>query len=58
MIKYLNQQGIPLSTSQCLLNVLKKEYTLRAFIAASVKNSESFQLILMGLVTKCMDTVY
>jgi hypothetical protein len=58
LIKYLNQQGIPLSTSQCLLNVLKKEYTLRAFIAASVKNSESFQLILMGLVTKCMDTVY
>lgn len=58
LIKYLNQQGVPLSTSQCLLNVLKKEYTLRAFIAASVKNSESFQLILMGLVTKCMDTVY
>ena len=57
LIKYLNQQGIPLSTSQCLLNVLKKEYTLRAFIAASVKNSESFQLILMGLASKCMGSL-
>ena len=57
LIKYLNQQGIPLSTSQCLLDVLKKEYTLRAFIAASVKNSESFQLILMGLASKCMGSL-
>ena len=54
LIRYLNHEGIPLSTSQCLLNVLKKEYTLREFIAASVKNSESFQLILMGLTTKCL----
>lgn len=54
LIKYLNHEGIPLSTSQCLLDVLKKEYTLRAFIAASVKNSESFQMILMGLAAKCM----
>ena len=58
LIKYLNQQGVSLSTSQCLLNVLKKEYTLRAFIAASTKNSESFQLMLMGLASKCMGTVY
>jgi hypothetical protein len=58
LIKYLNHEGIPLSTSQCLLDVLKKEYTLRAFIAASVKNSESFQMILMGLASKCMGATY
>jgi hypothetical protein len=58
LIKYLNHEGIPLSTSQCLLNVLKKEYTLRAFMAASVKNSESFQMILMGLAAKCMGAAY
>lgn len=58
LIKYLNHEGIPLSTSQCLLNVLKKEYTLRAFMAASVKNSESFQMILMGLAAKCMGATY
>ena len=54
LIKYLNNEGIPKSTSQCLLNLVKKEYTLRAFIAASVKNSESFQMILIGLATKCL----
>ena len=58
LIKYLNHEGVPKSTSQCLLNVLKKEYTLRAFIAASVKNSESFQMILMGLAAKCMGATY
>ncbi len=58
LIKYLNHEGVPLSTSQCLLNVLKKEYTLRAFIAASVKNSESFQLILMGLASKCIGAAF
>ena len=58
LIEYLNHEGIPLSTGKCLLDVLKKEYTLRAFMAASVKNSESFQMILMGLASKCMGATY
>lgn len=58
LIKYLNHQGIPLSACKCLLDVLKKEYSLRALMAASVKNSESFQMILMGLASKCMGATY
>ena len=58
LIKYLNHEGIPLSTGKCLLDVLKKEYTLRAFMAASIKNSDSFQMILMGLASKCMGATY
>ena len=58
LIRYMNQEGIPLSASQCLLNALKKEYTLRAFLVASVKNSEVLQTILIGLASKCMGAAY
>lgn len=57
LLKLLNENGVPKSVGQCFLKTLKKEYTLRALVAASVKNSEAFQMIIMGLAMKCMGEI-
>ena len=58
LLKLLNENGVPKSVGQCFLKTLEKEYTLRALVAASVKNSEAFQMIIMGLASKCMGAAY
>ena len=58
LLKLLNENGVPKSVGQCFLKTLEKEYTLRALVAASVKNSEAFQMIIMGLAMKCMGAAY
>lgn len=58
LLKLLNENGVPKSVGQCFLKTLEKEYTLRALVAASVKNSEAFQMIIMGLAMKCIGAAY
>ena len=58
LLKLLNENGVPKSVGQCFLKTLEKEYTLRALVAASVKNSEAFQMIIMGHAMKCMGAAY
>ena len=58
LLKLLNENGVPKSVGQCFLKTLEKEYPLRALVAASVKNSEAFQMIIMGLAMKCMGAAY
>ena len=53
-IKFMNERGIPRSSSQCILKSLKKEYSLKSFIASAKENMDLFTLIFTRLATKCL----
>ncbi len=52
-IKLMNQNGAPKSVSQCMLNVIKKEYSLKAFAVAARKEKDKLLPALMLLASKC-----
>lgn len=52
-IKLMNQNGAPKSVSQCMLNVIKKEYSLKAFAIAARKDKDKLFPALMLLASKC-----
>lgn len=53
-IKLMNEHGIPKSMSQCILKSLKKEYSLKSFVASAKENMDLFTLIFTMLATKCL----
>ena len=53
LVNTLNQGGLPKSISQCFVKVLKKEYSVKAYLAASIKNNEETKAIMALLTSKC-----
>lgn len=53
-IKLMNQQGVPKSLSQCILKTLKKEYSLKSFVASSKENKDLATLIFTMVASKCL----
>lgn len=53
-IEYLNQRGTPKSLSKCIVNALKQEYTLKAFVKVSNKDKTQLATVLMLLASKCV----
>ena len=54
LVNYLNENGLPKSISQCFVDVLKKEYSVKAYILASITNKDAVSLMLRGLTSKCV----
>lgn len=53
-IKFMNQQGIPKSLSQCFLNTVKKEFSLKSFAIAAKNNKEELTTMLTVVGAKCV----
>ena len=53
-IKLMNQYGLPKSMGQCILKTLKKEYSLKSFVASAKNGTEMFPLIFTMLASKCI----
>jgi len=53
LIKIMNQHGVPKSISQCILKSLKKEYTIKSFVASAKENMDLFTAIFTMLASKC-----
>lgn len=54
LIKIMNQHGVPKSISQCILKSLKKEYSLKSFVASAKENMDLFTAIFTMLASKCL----
>lgn len=54
LIKIMNQHGVPKSISQCILKSLKKEYTIKSFVASAKENMDLFTAIFTMLASKCL----
>lgn len=57
LVNYLNENGLPKSISQCFVDVLKKEYSVKAYLLASIENKDDFSLIFRGLASKCVANI-
>lgn len=53
LVKKLNEQGIPLSISKCVVKTITKEFTLKSFFKASQTNMDEIALLLMPYAYKC-----
>ena len=54
LIIYLNQSGLPKSTSKCIVDVIKKEYSLKAFVLATTRDSYGFTAFFTSIASKCL----
>lgn len=53
-IKFLNQRGMPKSLSQCVLNFIKKEYSLKSLVASSIDGPDRFALFFEKAAYMCL----
>lgn len=53
-IKYMNQNGVPKSMAQCILNTFEREYSLKSFVASAKKGEDMFILVMTMLASKCL----
>ena len=54
IVDKLNQGGLPKSFGQCLVDALKKEYSVKAFISAATENKDAFKVMYAGLASRCL----
>lgn len=55
LVNYLNENGAPLSLAKCLVKTIKKEYTLKSFVKASIENYENMAALLLMSAVGCVD---
>ena len=55
LIIHFNQSGLPKSTSKCIVDVIKKEYSLKAFVMAAIREPESFRSFFVTKAFKCLN---
>ena len=53
-INHLNQSGIPKSTSKCVVDFLKKEYSLRALVLAATNDPQGFMTFFITGASRCV----
>lgn len=56
-VNTLNGSGIPKSVAQCMINVLKKEYSFKSFITANFERSTAYNLMINTAYSKCQHQV-
>lgn len=54
LLEFMNQQGLPKSFGKCLIGILKKEYSVKAFLTAAVQNNEALGAIFASMATRCL----
>ena len=54
LIEFMNQKGLPKSIGQCMLNVIKKEYSLKAFAIAAKKEKDKLLSVFMLKASQCL----
>ena len=54
LVKFMNQNGVPKSISQCILKSLKKEFSLKSFVASAKENMDLLTITFTKLATKCL----
>jgi hypothetical protein len=54
LVKFMNQNGVPKSISQCILKSLKKEFSLKSFVASAKDNMDLLTITFTKLATKCL----
>lgn len=54
LVKYMNQNGVPKSISQCILKSLKKEFSLKSFVASVKENMDLLTITFTKLAAKCL----
>lgn len=54
LLDFMNQQGLPKSFGKCIMNILKKEYSVKAFLLAALNNNEALATMFAGMATQCL----
>ncbi len=57
MVKLFNQNGVPMSTSKCMVNAIKQEYSLKALAEIYRNNKETFAAAFMMMSVKCLESL-
>lgn len=59
MIKSLNQHGIPMSTSKCIVNAIKQEYSFKSLVEIYRNNKDQmFAAAFMMMGAKCLQNMH
>lgn len=59
MIKNLNQLGIPMSTSKCVVNAIKQEYSFKSLVEIYRNNNDqAFAAAIMMMGAKCLQNMH
>jgi len=55
-VTYMNDSGIPQSVSQCMIDAVAKEYTMKSLFRVMLKNPDDFNAIFIAMGTRCLIT--